>query len=63
MRKWNVKLHLSLKKKTFLKRALQTFLGEIFNFFYENIFEVLVFVEPFLSLRPLTIKMNTDVLP
>lgn len=52
-----------LKKKAFFKRALQTFLGEIFNFFYENIFEVLVFVKPFLSLRPLTIKMNTDVLP
>lgn len=65
MRKWYVKYYICLLKKSifFKKELCRHFSGEISNFFYDNIFEVLVFVKPFLSLCPLTIKMNTDALP
>lgn len=63
MRKWYVKYYICFKEKCiFLKEFCRYFLGEIFNFFYDNIFEVFVFVKFFLLFCLLIIKMNIDVL-
>lgn len=64
MRKWYVKYYICFLKKSifFKKEFCRYFLGEIFNFFYDNIFEVFVFVKFFLLFCLLIIKMNIDVL-